>query len=134
MITGMPSLKPKRFRPWARSPFRISGRMGVPVYRPLGPASLAASGKVQHITVAKGAVSLLANPGVMSDSWHTMGTWFNFAPYTTGTETNPPLENTTFGFSLCTSRRAWSTPRITLKGSEKFFTSKYRRSLPQETA
>ena len=41
----------------------------------------------------------------MSDSWMTIGTPLSLAPYTTGTDTNPPLEKTTLGLSLRIS--AW---------------------------
>ena len=105
----------------------------MPVCTPLPLVYCTASGKVQHSTFAKGAQSRLARPGVMSDSWMTTGTPLNFAPYTTGTDTNPPLENTTLGFSLRMMPVAWRMPRITRKGSVKFLGSKYRRSLPTET-
>ena len=56
------------------------------------------SGKLQHTFVALGMASLFARPGVMSDSWIIAGILQCFAARTTGTDTKPPLENTTSGF------------------------------------
>ena len=46
----------------------------------------------------KAEQSLLASPGVISDSWIIQGIFRDAAALTTGTETKPPLENTTSGF------------------------------------
>lgn len=43
-----------------------------------------------HSFVAKGNAILFASPNVLSGSRITIGTLFNHAPTTTGTETNPP--------------------------------------------
>ena len=43
---------------------------------------------------------LLAKPGVKSDSCIIVGMFSERAAITTGTETNPPLENNRSGFSL----------------------------------
>ena len=45
----------------------------------------------------QGIHSLLARPGVMSDSWITQGIFKEEAALTTGTVTNPPLEKTISG-------------------------------------
>ena len=90
------------------------------------------SGKLQHTFVAAGIASLLASPGVISDSWMMVGIWQRFAAWTTGTVTKPPLENTTSGCSFFNSFLASPKPFRTRKGSVKFFQSKYRRSLPEE--
>ena len=46
--------------------------------------------------------------------------------------TNPPFEKITFGFSLFNILFASITPFITLKGSVKFFISKYLLSFPDD--
>ena len=78
--TGRPSVKPNVDSPFSRLPFNISGRMGVPVYTPRSPKPRAASGNVHSILRANGALSLLASPGVMSDSWISSGTRLKRAP------------------------------------------------------
>ena len=95
--TGRESVSEKSRRPVSRSPVNSSARRGVPVTRPFLPAAAAASGKVQHSALAKGTDRRLARPGVMSDSWISTGTPATAAPYTTGTDTKPPLEKTMFG-------------------------------------
>lgn len=55
------------------------------------------SGKLQHTLVQTGIHSLLARPGVMSDSWITQGIFREEAALTTGTVTKPPLEKTISG-------------------------------------
>ena len=56
------------------------------------------SGKEQQTFCAAGMASLLASPGVMSDSWMMVGIWRLAAARTTGTLTKPPFEKTTSGF------------------------------------
>lgn len=51
-----------------------------------------------HSFVTKGNAILFASPNVLSGSRITIGTLFNHAPITTGTETNPPAEKITSGF------------------------------------
>ena len=103
------------------------------MHTPLAPALAAASGKVVHTARHSGVDRRLASPGVMSDSCTITGTRCSQAPYTTGTETKPPLENTTSGLSRPIRPAAFTLPASTRKGSVKFFTSKYRRSLPDGT-
>lgn len=55
-----------------------------------------------------------------------------FAAMTTGTDTKPPFENTTSGFTLLMMRLAWNMPPTTLNGSVRFFSEKYLRSLPAD--
>ena len=63
------SSKPQSSRPFFLSPLRSSDLMGVPVNTAFSLGrSLRVSGKLQHIFTAEGALSLLARPGVMSDS------------------------------------------------------------------
>ena len=50
------------------------------------------SRKLQQTFRATGIQSLLASPGVISDSWITHGIFREAAARTTGTDTNPPLE------------------------------------------
>ena len=88
------------------------------------------SGKLQQTFRATGIQSLLASPGVISDSWITHGIFREAAARTTGTDTNPPLEKTTSGCSSFKILRASENPLSTRNGSEKFFRSKYRRNLP----
>lgn len=59
--------------------------------------------KLQQTFAADGIHSLFARPGVISDSWMSAGTLHALAARTTGTETKPPLEKTTFGFSFLSS-------------------------------
>ena len=122
--TGRESVKPKRFRPSSYRPENRSVRRGVPVTTPFLPICAAASGKVQHTLTARGVDSLLARPGVMSDSCSSTGTWCSHAPYTTGTDTKPPLENTMSGLIWRMSEAAWNAPCSTRNGSVKFFRSK----------
>lgn len=82
------------------------------------------SGKLQHIFDADERQSLLASPGVISDSWISAGIFRRFAAITTGTVTNPPLEKTTSGFRSFRIFLAWLKPFRTRNGSEKFFRSK----------
>src|SRR5690606_25680628 len=97
-----------------------------------GDVDFVVSGNVVQIPDANGSAIRFARPGVMSDSWISTGTRFNHAPMTTGTETKPPLEKTTFGFSLRIMRYACSSPPTTLNGSFTLFQSRYRRSFPVE--
>ena len=90
------------------------------------------SGKLQQILDAEGMHNLLARPGVMSDSWIIAGILQFFAATTTGTVTNPPFEKMTSGFNCFRSFLASLNPFRTRNGSVKFFTSKYRRSFPEE--
>ena len=68
------------------------------------------SGKLQHTFVALGIASLFARPGVMSDSWIIAGILQCFAARTTGTDTKPPLENTTSGFIFLTGGLTDNSP------------------------
>ena len=54
----------------------------------------------------------------------SMSTVAKLMNVTTGTLTKPPLENTTFGFSLPMTPMLWNAPAMTRKGSVKFFQSK----------
>ena len=76
--------------------------------------------------------SLLASPGVISDSWITQGIFKDAAARTTGTDTKPPFEKTMSGWICFKSLRASEQPLITRNGSVKFFRSKYRRNFPVE--
>ncbi len=82
------------------------------------------SGKLQQIFDAEERQSLLARPGVMSDSWINAGIFKRLAAITTGTVTKPPLEKTTSGFSSFRIFLAWLNPFSTRNGSEKFLRSK----------
>ena len=122
--TGFWPSKPASLRPRAWSPEKICARSGVPVRTPFGASSFAHSGNVVQTDLANGLHSLLASPGVISLSCITTGTPQMAAPKTTGTLTKPPLENTTFGFSLPMTPMLWNAPAMTRKGSVKFFQSK----------
>ena len=63
---------------------------------------------------------LFASPGVISDSCITTGIFESFAASTTGTETNPPFENTSEGFTFFKIAKACIVPYKTLNGSENF--------------
>src|SRR5690606_27827836 len=86
--------------------------------------------KTVKIWEANGSEILFAKPGVTSDSWTTTGILANFAAITTGTETKPPLEKMTVGLIFLIIEKACVIPAITLNGSVKFCTEKYRRSFP----
>ena len=119
--TGFVSSKPQNF---SRLPLNNSWRIGEPVSTAFSAGiCFIVSGKLVHTRCAHGMQILLARPGVISDSWITQGMWRNFAANTTGTDTNPPLENTTSGLILPNNRIAWPRPFTTLKGSLKFLTS-----------
>ena len=86
-------------------PLSNSVRIGEPVSTALSAGKyFNVSGKLQHTLVALGIASLLAKPGVISDSCIIAGTLQYFAARITGTETNPPLENTTSGLSFFRQR------------------------------
>ena len=55
------------------------------------------SGNVAQTFFENGIDILLASPGVISDSWIITGTLLKYPPITTGTLTNPPLENIILG-------------------------------------
>ena len=132
-ITGLTSLKPQKARAFSLSPVKSSWRIGDPVRTALSwGRELKVSGKLQHTFAAEGMESLLASPGVISDSWMITGTWFFFPAITTGTLTNPPFEKITSGFNCLIRRLASLKPFRTRNGSVKFWRLKYRRSLPEE--
>ena len=123
--TGLSAVKPQNLRPFSAFPERSSWRIGVPVRTALSAGRLATvSGKLQQILDAEERQSLLARPGVMSDSWINAGIFKRLAAITTGTVTKPPLEKTTSGFSSFRIFLAWLNPFSTRKGSEKFLRSK----------
>ena len=80
--------------------------------------------KVQQTFAAYRVLSLLARPGVRSLSWQRMGMRFAAAPRTTGTDTKPPLLNTTSGCSSRINFVAWRMPLMTLKKSVTFLKSR----------
>ena len=93
--------------PLSRSPVKSSPLIGVPVRTALSEGTiLSVSGKLQQILVAELKHSLLARPGVMSDSWITHGMCRDPAARTTGTLTKPPLEKTTSGLYFLRNLRA----------------------------
>ena len=133
MTTGLPDVKWHKSRAWNLLPLESSARMGEPVSTALSSGrSFIVSGKLQQTLVATGIHSLLASPGVISDSWMMQGIFKDAAALTTGTLTNPPFENTIFGFNFRRSETACVNPLTTLKGSEKFLTSKYLLNFPEE--
>ncbi len=68
-ITGLSFSNPQNFLPLSASPFISSLLMGVPVTTALSAGRYCAvSGKLQHIALAAGKLSLFARPGVISDS------------------------------------------------------------------
>ena len=125
------SLNPHIFFPFILSPFNISSLIGLPVKIPLlSFIYLRLSLKVTQSLSQNGADNLFARPGVISDSCATIGIFFRWAAITTGTATNPPLENTISGFSFANILVASNTPFRTLNGSVKFLKSKYRLNFP----
>ena len=74
---------------------------------------------------------LFASPGVRSDSCKTTGILSNLAAIQTGTLTNPPFENTKFGFSFFNTNKESTIPFSTLNGSIKFSHEKYLRNFPE---
>ena len=123
--TGLSAVKPQNLRPASALPERSSWRIGVPVRTAFSAGRFATvSGKLQQILDAEERQSLLARPGVISDSWIRAGIFKRFAAITTGTVTNPPLEKTTSGFSSLRIFLDWLKPFRTRNGSEKFLRSK----------
>ena len=105
--------------------------MGVPVRTAFSAGrSLIVSGKLQQILLAPAMLSLLARPGVISDSCTIYGILSAPAALTTGTLTKPPLEKTMSGFIFFKIFFASANPFNTLNGSVKFFGSKYLLSFP----
>ena len=99
MMTGLLAVKPHMFSPASRLPCASSARMGEPVRTALSAGIFfMVSGKLQHTFSATGMHSLLASPGVISDSWMIQGICKEAAARTTGTLTKPPLEKTTSGW------------------------------------
>ena len=132
-IISLSSLKPQISFPFSFEPVKISFLIGLPVNTPLlFLTNCKLSLKVTHNLSQKGDANLFASPGVISDSCATTGIFFIDAAITTGTVTNPPFENITSGFSFDKILIASQTPFNTLKGSVKFFISKYLLSLPDE--
>ena len=125
IITGLEVLKPQKESPSALLPFASSSRIGEPDKTALSLGSMASvSGKLQQTFLATGIQSLLASPGVISDSWMIHGIWRAAAARTTGTLTKPPLEKTTSGLICFNIFLASPKPLMTLKGSVRFFTSR----------
>ena len=123
--TGLSAENPVSFSAASRLPSESSLRMGQPVRTAFfGGRYCRVSGKLQHTFAADGMVSLLARPGVKSDSWQMTGICLRPAAITTGTDTKPPLENTTSGFNSFISFFASLKPLITRNGSEKLRRSK----------
>ena len=68
-IIGLSGVRPVYFKPARRSPWRISARIGEPVKTALSAGRYGnVSGKLQQTFFADGMHSLLARPGVISDS------------------------------------------------------------------
>ena len=101
-ITGLLwSGKLQSFMAFSATPLKSSLLIGDPVSTALSAGRyFMVSGKLQQTFLAPFMAILLASPGVISDSWMMAGTWQCFAASTTGTETKPPLENTTSGLSF----------------------------------
>ena len=134
IITGLSSLKPTNSLPLSALPFKSSSLMGDPVSTAFSGGTISkVSGKLQHTTSADDRHSLLASPGVISDSCIMQGIFKRDAALTTGPDTNPPFEKSTLGFNFLRIFLASKYPFITLKGSVKFLGSKYLRSFPLET-
>ena len=73
--TGFSPESPAKESPASLEPERSSRLMGEPVRTALSFGRyFIVSGKLQHMRVAEGMLSLLASPGVMSDSWDMTGT------------------------------------------------------------
>ena len=131
--TGLSSVKPHSSFPACLDPMPSSSLIGVPVRTALSAGrSLMVSGKLQQILLAPDILSLLASPGVISDSWTIYGILRRPAALTTGTLTYPPFEKTMSGWIFLRRVLASDIPFKTLKGSEKFLGSKYLLSLPVE--
>ena len=118
-------------RPFSLEPLKSSSLIGVPVSIALSFGIFCnASGNVAQTFFAKGIDILLARPGDISDSCIITGTLLKCPPITTGTLTNPPLENIIFGLIFLIIDVASDIPFITRKLSVKFLKSKYLLSLP----
>ena len=125
MMTGFPSEKWHISKALNLLPFASSVRIGEPVRTALSAGrSFMVSGKLQQTLAATGMHSLLASPGVISDSCMMQGILRVAAALTTGTLTNPPLLNITSGFSSFNILWASANPFNTRKGSLKFLWSK----------
>lgn len=83
--------------PCSLFPVFISSLTSAPTYSPFSLNLLFLSSNVKNIFLQNGDASLFARPADKSDSCATTGTLFSFAPITTGSDTNPPFENTIFG-------------------------------------
>ena len=100
-ITGLSVLKPQSLQAFSLFPDSSSFLIGEPVRTAFFSGRyFNVSGKLQHILSAPLMAILLARPGVMSDSWIITGILLWEAANTTGTDTNPPLENTISGFNF----------------------------------
>ena len=114
-------------------PLRSSSRIGEPVSIDLFLGRYCnVSGKLVQILVANLIAILLASPGVISDSCIITGIFESAAAMTTGTLTNPPFEKTISGEYFFIILFASKSPLSTLKGSVKFFKSKYLLSFPED--
>src|SRR5699024_3453916 len=120
--------------PRSLSPLNKALRTTAPTYTAFFSGKcFVVSGKVANTFFANGIESLLASPGVISDSSINEGTRLNFAAATTGTDTKPPFETITFGFVLPIIRQASQVPFSTLNGSLTFSSDMHLRNLPVET-
>ena len=90
------------------------------------------SGKLVQTFVANLVAILFASPGVISDSCMITGIFKKAAAITTGTLTKPPFEKTISGAYIFMIFFASKSPFTTLKGSLKFFRSKYLLSFPED--
>ena len=130
---GLSSLKPVSFFATSLSPQSSSFLIGEPVSTALFFGRYCkVSGKFVQILVANLVAILLASPGVISDSCIMTGTFESAAAITTGTLTKPPFEKTISGEYFFIILLASKRPLSTLKGSVKFFKSKYLLSLPED--
>ena len=88
IMMGFLSLIPHSFSPLSAFPKKSFSLMGVPVSIPFSfGIYFKVSGKFAQIFFAKGKASLLASPGVISDSWMMTGTLLSHPVATTGTVT-----------------------------------------------
>ena len=132
-ITGFELSNPQNLSPFSLSPLKSSSLIGEPVSTAFSAGRcFSVSGKFVHTLTAHGIHILFASPGVISDSCMIHGIFLDFAATTTGTDTNPPFENTTSGLIFLRSFLACANPFNTLNGSLIFLRSIYLRSFPLE--
>lgn len=122
ITVGLEGSSPANAAPFSRLPLNRRSDNTGPTQDtfPFRETDCTVSGKVVKNVPTNGRLSLLASPGVMSDSCIKMRLRFTKPPTTTGNDTKPPLEKMMSGLILRTSQHACRQPSGIFAISRKF--------------